>query len=432
MKTAFYNKQITKVEAAKIVKSIFAALLLFVLLLCSCGTSPEESDEIETTDGMVEETSGETESTLTDSSAPDTGYLLIDRVEPTNYTTSCFAAEGSELGISLRLPGDWRFEKQSKSVFKIYTNGRHIGNVIFGSDGKDSDWKELLSDFTASGDQDINISVEKSTSSGAYRHRICFAFSENGEAQRITFTVDYQELSEAAINKIKVYAQCKRVGSDPQFGIIDIENSTSDRVLIMGNSFIYSSKVGSILQEMIDRNGRNTVVDHISIGYALVETFAYDELIIDDIRSGVYGAVFICGFYSNDQATHLAVLKKACDASGTPLVMFPAHNEQEASVKYAYKKVKGVYLLNWKDEVQAFINNGASKWEFCIDDQHLHSTPMAGYVGAHMIYRAIYGEVPGGSVSQFVSQSDVKRILGDYIRTGIIYEAGDSNTYLFG
>ena len=102
MKTTFYNKQITKVEAAKIMKCIFAALLLFVLILCSCGTSPEESDETETTDGMVEQTSGETESTLTDSSAPDTGYLLIDRVEPTNYTTSCFANEDNGSLAALR------------------------------------------------------------------------------------------------------------------------------------------------------------------------------------------------------------------------------------------------------------------------------------------------------------------------------------------
>ena len=432
MKAVFYNKRITKAMAAKMTKSVFAALLLVVLLLCSCGIGSGDGDGIETTGGTIDETGAETTLTETETTESDTGYLEIDRVEPTNYTTSCFAAEGSGLGISLRLPEEWSFEKQSKSVFKIYTNGRHIGDVIFGSDGKDSDWKELSTYSDDSGEQDISISIEKSVSSGAYRHRICFDFSVNDETQRIALTVDYRELSEAAINKIKTYAQCKKVGSDPQFGIIDIENGTSDRVLIMGNSFIYSSKVGSILQEMIDRNGKNTVVDHISIGYALVETFAYDELIMDDIRSGVYGAVFICGFYSNDQATHLAVLKKACDASGTPLVMFPAHNEQEASVKYAYKKVKGVYLLNWKDEVQAFINNGASKWEFCIDDQHLHSTPMAGYVGAHMIYRAIYGEVPGGSVSQFVSQSDVKRILGDYIKTGIIYEAGNSNTYLFG
>lgn len=432
MKAVFYNKQIKKAMAAKMIKSVFAALLLFSLLLCSCGIGSGDGDGTETTGGTIDETGAETTLTETETTESDTGYLEIDRVEPKDYITSCFAADGSAFGLSLRMPEDWRFEKQSKSIFNIRTNGRHIGEVIFGSDGKYSDWKELSTYSEDSGDVDISVSIEKSVSSGAYRHRICFDFSVNDETQRIALTVDYQELSEAAINKIKTYAQCKKVGSDPQFGIIDIENSNADRVLILGNSFIHSSRVGSILQEMIDRNGKHTVVDHISIGYALVETFAYDELIMDDIRSGMYGAVFICGFYSNDQATHLAVLKEACDASGTALVMFPAHNEQAGSVKYAHKRVKGVYLLNWKDEVQAFIDNGGNKWDFCIDDQHLHSTPMAGYVGAHMIYRAIYGEIPTRAGDQFVSQSDVKRILGDYPKTGVIYDSGASDIYFFG
>lgn len=406
-------------------KSIFAVLLVTVLLLCSCGISSSEDNEIATT----EETGEETE---VESAQTDTDYLLIDRVEPKNYITVCFAADGNALGLSLRLSEDWRFEKQSENIFNIYTNGRHIGRVIFGSDGKDGDWKELSSYSEPSGDQDIDVSIEKSISSGAYRHRICFSFSENGETQKITFAVDYQELSETAINKIKTYAQCKRVGSDPQFGIVDIEKSNADRVLVLGNSFINTSKVGSILQEMMHRNKKNTIVDHISIGYAQVETFAYDDFIMDDIRSGMYGAVFICGFYSNDQAQHLAVLKKACDDSGTALFMFPAHNEQSASIKYAQKRVKGVYLLNWKEEIQSFIDNGGNKWDFCIDDQHLHSTPLAGYIGAHMIYRAIHGEIPTRSVNQIVSQSEVNRILGDYPTTGIIYDVGASNLYFFG
>jgi hypothetical protein len=152
---------------------------------------------------------------------------------------------------------------------------------------------------------------------------------------------------------------------------------------------------------------------------------------MDDIRSGMYGAVFICGFYSKDQVQSLAVLKNACDDSGTALFMFPAHNEPSDSIAHARKKVRGVYLLNWKEEVQAFIDNGGNKWDFCIDDQHLHSTPLAGYIGAHMIYRAIHGEIPIKPVNQIVLQSEVDRILGDYPKTGIIYNVGVFNLYFF-
>lgn len=423
-------------------KGILAVLLVAILMLCSCDIGLSESGEttagIESTftegtssDSLTCEKVTEESANTTDVQVPDTGYLVIDRVEPKNYITNCFAVEGSEFGLSLRLSEDWRFEKQSRNIYNIYTNGRHVGRVIFGSDGKEDGWKELSTESTASAHVDITISLEKSISSGAYRHLICFAFSENGETQRIALEVDYQELSENAISRIKQYAQYKRVGSDPRLGIIDIEKSNSDKVLILGNSFIGTSKVGSILQEMMHRNGKDTLVDHISRGYAHVDTYAYDDILMGDIKNGKYGAVFICGFYSNDQAEHLAVLQKACDDSGTALFMFPAHNEPSSSIKYVQKMVKGVYQLNWKEEVQAFIDNGGNQWDFCFDDQHLHSTPLAGYIGAHMIYRAIHGEIPTSSINEIVSQSEIDKVLGGYPKTGIIYDVRAANLYLF-
>ena len=423
-------------------KSALAVLLVVTLLFCSCGNSLGERGEVTsdiegtlTEEALSDSLSGEKEMGTNEEtmefSEPDTGYLAIDRVEPKDYVTKCFAAEGSEFGLSLRLSEDWAFEKQSKTIYDIYTNGRQVGRVIFDSDGKDDDWKELSEEFVASGDVDIEICIEKSVSSGAYRQRLCFTFLENGEKQKIALEVDYQELSETAIDRIKQYTQYKRVGSDPRLGMIVMEESNYDKVLILGNSFIGTSQVGSILQEMTYRNGKDTLVQHISRGYAHVDTYAYDDIIMDNIKGGMYRAVFICGFYSNDQAEHLSVLKKACDESRTALVMFPAHNEPASSIKYVQKMVKGVYLLNWKEEVQAFIDGGGNKWDFCYDDQHLHSTPLAGYIGAHMIYRAIYGEIPQGSVNQIVLQSEVDRILGNYSETGIIYSVKSDNLYFF-
>jgi hypothetical protein len=418
----------------KMKKEFWLALLAFILLFCSCNArfdgngeitafpkATEESEETEVESGRMD----------ADSVAPDTGYLSIDTVETEGYVSNCFAVVGNRLGLLLRLPEAWRLEKQPTKAFNIYTDGRHIGRIAWGFDEKDDGWRELCVESMASGDLDIKISIEKSVSSGEYRHFICFAFAENGEMQRITLAVDYRELGEAAISEMKTYAECKAVGSDPQLGIIDIENSNSDRILILGNSFIGSSRVGSILQEMMDQNRKNTVVSHVSRGYAHVDTYVYDDLIMDDIRSGMYGAVFICGFYSKDQVQSLAVLKNACDDSGTALFMFPAHNEPSDSIAHARKRVRGVYLLNWKEEVQAFIDNGGNKWDFCIDDQHLHSTPLAGYIGAHMIYRAIHGEIPIKPVNQIVLQSEVDRILGDYPKTGIIYNVGVFNLYFF-
>lgn len=80
--------------------------------------------------------------------------------------------------------------------------------------------------------------------------------------------------------------------------------------------------------------------------------------------------------------------------------------------------------MDWKQEINSLIDDGINKWAFCIDDQHEHSTPLAGYVGAHMIYRAIYGELPTlDHGCSYVSTTQIKQLLGNYLKTGITGEA---------
>ena len=66
------------------------------------------------------------------------------------------------------------------------------------------------------------------------------------------------------------------------------------------------------------------------------------------------------------------------------------------------------------------IESGVDKWKLCVDDAHKHSTPLAGLVGAHMIYRAIYGEIPSLDGIYSVNINNAKNILGDYLTTGHI------------
>jgi hypothetical protein len=80
------------------------------------------------------------------------------------------------------------------------------------------------------------------------------------------------------------------------------------------------------------------------------------------------------------------------------------------------------------------LSNGVSDSALYINDSHKHSTPLAGYVGASMIYRALYGEMPTTEVSYSacgVSQGTVEGLLGDYVETGIIYGASKSTIYFF-
>lgn len=197
-------------------------------------------------------------------------------------------------------------------------------------------------------------------------------------------------------------------------------NKERCEILVLGNSFIYSSNIGDIMNELFSNNGKDCYVYAISRGYASVNTYVQDSEIMSDIRAGYYDAVFICGLYGTWELDPLSILDAACTQSGTKLVIFPAHNEDRVTIDAAERNFKKAYLLDWKAELDALIESGVSKWDLCVNDAHFHSTWTAGYVGAHMAYRAIYGEIPQNGVEYSHDQEMIDDILGDYVNTGII------------
>jgi hypothetical protein len=72
------------------------------------------------------------------------------------------------------------------------------------------------------------------------------------------------------------------------------------------------------------------------------------------------------------------------------------------------------HCLNWKGELEGLIKRGVDIWDLCISDAYNHSRPLAGYVGAHMIYRAIYNELPSKPMRYTIKQTYVDGILERY------------------
>jgi hypothetical protein len=102
-------------------------------------------------------------------------------------------------------------------------------------------------------------------------------------------------------------------------------------------------------------------------------------------------------------------------------VLFPAHNENRDVIRAVSAAYPELLLLDWKYEIDALaVEKGLSKWDFCVDDAHDHSTESAGYVGAAMIYRALYNEMPNARLSMTVSQAYIDALLGDYVTTGYV------------
>ena len=241
----------------------------------------------------------------------------------------------------------------------------------------------------------------------------------------ISLSVDFAEISARTKNQMWSARLSKKIGSDPQIGAL-IGGRAQESILIIGNSFIGSSSIGSILKQMCQVGGKNTEVNSISRGYAHVSTYTNDEYFMEEVRGGAYGIIFVCGFYSNDESAYLSLLEDACNASKTRLVIFPAHNEPRECIDLAAKEHENLYVLDWKSEIDALIDGGVDKWDMCIDDMHLHSTPLAGFVGAHMIYRTVFGELPKRSNYTAISSSEVVQKLGDYCSTGVISYIDDN------
>ena len=88
-------------------------------------------------------------------------------------------------------------------------------------------------------------------------------------------------------------------------------------------------------------------------------------------------------------------------------------------INLAIENYDDIPVLNWKNEVNALINGGVNYNDFCVNDSHKHSTPLAGYVGAHMIYRTLFKTTPPVlTYNAPLSEDFVKLKLEDYISSG--------------
>ncbi|MBP3369832.1 MAG: hypothetical protein J6L85_03675 [Clostridia bacterium] len=400
-------------------KTLFA--ILFTLMICSvllCGCNVQEEEVTDQTDAAQSEEPTEAPTQKPDEATP---YWKITGRYIKKYETRHFAlSEDSARNLVLELSSDWTLNKTDNG-YTISRDGEHIGSILMGS-LVDKDWK-IEKDYSRKSGNELEISknIESSGtgSSVKYRYRYEYAFEEGGEAYVMSLVVKYEEIDLNAADRL--YQNPKFVSQSNV-----VENSLSHidggNILILGNSFIGSSQVGNILNQIFAVNEKTTRADPISIGYANVGTYIGNVEIMTAIRNGEYDAVFICGFYSEGEADNLVVLEAACKESDTTLVIFPAHNEFEYPISLAIEKCPELPVLNWKSELDMLIESGVDKWDLCINDQHLHSTEYAGLIGAHMIYRSIYGEMPkiDGIYTYDFDVEKAKQIFGSYLETGRI------------
>ena len=340
-------------------------------------------------------------------------YKDIEGRKASGYERQYFFFDSADEAFTLDIPSEWTLIPKDGG-YSISRTGKTIGKIFNGEADDLSDWESVKNikrtDKGVVKTRDIEMSAE-----GEFRYRFEFTFKEKESWGKVTLTCNYAEVNVSSLAKITASTKVERFGNELYLG--GLSEAHRKEIAVLGNSFINSSSIGRMLEEI---GGENFSVMWQSRGYAEVHTYINDPTIMDDIRGGRYACVFICGFYSNDSIDYLGVLKAACDESDTELVVFPAHNEGTSIAKAAAEKY-GLKLLDWQGEIDMLIESGIDTWEFCVKDQHKHSTALGGYVGAQMIYRAICAEIPSlDSFSSCVDVQKVRALLGDYVETGKI------------
>ncbi len=377
-------------------KSLISILLILATLLCACQTESEVSS---------------TPSNQESSAPPE--YLSIEQREAEEFKTENFAHENSNYVYSFTFPEDWEIKSGNNGEYTIKRDKKEIG-AIYNKLPKNTKNKVLGTKTEEKNGIKITESVEKLEANGKSKY-ICRYVYDLNEDKLFSLEVDYSEAGKSVSSKLKTL---KTNDITKHTGFNTLSDLKDGRLLFLGNSFIASSEIAYILQEMFSNNGKSCTAEGISRGYATVSTYANDYWKLLEIEGGHYDAIFLCGFYSISEVPATDKIKAACEKSNTQLIFFPAHNEISSIVDMAAKRHSYAKTMNWKGEIDNLIGTGISKWEFCFDDQHLHSTSIAGYVGAHMVYRAIYGEVPKVAMSNTYYQPNIDSVLGDYVKNG--------------
>lgn len=399
-------------------KRLCIILVLLALLLCSCVPDAKE--------GYVAESATDSED---GSSSAD--YERIERFQSSGYCKQYFAKENDTCVLSLDMPLEWTLRRVDGRL-DILRNDSVIGSICSDKAQDTEEWTEVSTDKSDVAGISFEKYIERQGKGddSEYRYRFVYKYKDISTPHTVTLCVALSEVDKMTESKIELSALVKNKKQSDTLGVLsDIKDASS--ILILGNSFIGTSDIEAILYEMLYRNGKNCHVLGLSRGYATVETYINDTALMREVRSGLYDAVFICGFYNSSEIDNLRILKNECDASKTKLVIFPAHNENSGVISQACRKFPELTCLNWKNEIDSLIKDGVSRSQFCINDQHQHSTPLAGYVGAHMIYRALYGTVPAKPYINAIEHSLVDK-LGDYVTKGDVVEIDTAKINILG
>ncbi|MBQ8606002.1 MAG: hypothetical protein IJ408_04635 [Clostridia bacterium] len=371
-------------------------------------TAPESEPEKE----QAIQSNKPSDSTVQEETVPD--YKALKCKSIAGWQTVRMSGKDG-VSIQFDIPSDWVLTKSAEK-YNIACGGKQIGSIVCGTLAAPKDKFEYKSGYNE--EKELvsfrQVSWYKSSNEDSIYRDFQFVSDQGGGNFTLSIQVDYEQLDSSASDKLYSSAFTVPVFVNTEFVPISKCNG-SKKILILGNSFIGTSQVGAFLNDMVRSEG--LTVNAISRGHAKISDYVADSAICNSIRSGEYCYVFISGFYgAAENVEHFGTLLDICKKSNTQLVLFPFHNDTVSYIDQTKVKYTESIFLDWKGEINSLISSGmVTKSDMCQNDEYGHSTHLAGYVGAHMIYRNMFGKVPPEITSSPLSMSAVRSKLGSYV-----------------
>lgn len=329
------------------------------------------------------------------------------------YQKALFSCGEASNLLELTLPNNWEIKKATNKL-SIICDDKVVGYIYKSAD---KPFPPLSESRRTVGD----ISIYEGTfdNDGTVYRRIIFTYeSPTRKSESICIDVEYYYLSKNALSRMMTIISCKKTYTDTYYNLLNGKKDTYS-VLIFGNSFLDTSDLANSINEL---SQGSIVAESIVIEDGQADDFLNDRWCMSRILSMEYDIVLLGGLYPDEKNIKAAnTIFSVCSAENIDFAIMPAHNEDRETIKKTleyYGSGSLMKLLDWKNEIESLIESGISIDYFCNDNPDKNSTPLAGYVGANMIYRAIFGKAPTYDMSAKILSSNELKILHDYLDKG--------------
>ena len=178
-------------------------------------------------------------------------------------------------------------------------------------------------------------------------------------------------------------------GGSVPFDFEILDKSQPHRILVLGNSFIWTSDVDGQLLELASANGVRLEVTRHAVGYSQAAGHYQDifvQQLYPEVFENYYDVILLQTIYQFNDYLAVGDFLTAMDRYGieAQLLLFPAENEggYAENAKADYPKAR---LANWKQllfEVKYNLGFGNA---LNFDDDIQHSSPLAGFAGEEFV-----------------------------------------------